>query len=175
MTVNELLGISPLENASVEFKARLNREDTEDWLKTVAGFSNVSGGTLYVGVEDRSGKLLGFTETEAEGERNYFNNTVNQHIFSNPSVQISFIPYAVGGKQLLILCIRIGESKAKPVVLKYHNAPSIYMRRDGYTNGATYGEVINMCRNSDRTQYDAVVSSVSYDRSDFLLSHRLSQ
>ncbi len=49
------------------------------------------------------------------------------------------------------------------------------MRRDGYTNGATYGEVINMCRNSDRTQYDAVVSSVSYDRSDFLLSHRLSQ
>jgi ATP-dependent DNA helicase RecG len=167
MTVNELLGISPLENAGVEFKARLNREDTEGWLKTVAGFSNADGGTLYVGVEDKSGKLLGFTEAEADGERNYFNNTVNQHIFPNPAVQIRFIPYDVREKQLLILEIRIGESAAKPVVLKYHNIPSIYMRRDGYTNGATYEEIINMCRKSDRTQYDAVVSSVRYDRNDF--------
>ena len=131
MTITQLLGISPLENATVEFKIRLNHEDIEGWMKTVAGFSNASGGTIYAGVEDKSGKLEGYTDTEADNERNFFNNTVNQHIFPNPVIQ--FIPYEIRGRKLYIIRIKIGESVVKPVILKYHNVPAIYMRRDVYT------------------------------------------
>ena len=167
MTITQLLGISPLENATVEFKIRLNHEDIEGWLKTVAGFSNASGGTIYAGVEDKSGKLEGYTDAEADNERNFFNNSVNQHVFPNPVIQTDFIPYEIRGKKLYVIRIKVGESAVKPVILKYHNVPAIYMRRDGYTNGATYEEIINMCRNTGKTQYDAVFSGVKYCRDDF--------
>ncbi len=56
MTITQLLGINPLESSKVESKIRLNRGNTEGWLKTVAGFSNASGGIIYIGVEDKTGQ-----------------------------------------------------------------------------------------------------------------------
>ena len=43
-----------------------------------------------------------------------------------------------------VIRVRIPESSVKPVILKYRNIPSIFMRRDGFTNGATYEEIIEM-------------------------------
>lgn len=167
MTITQLLGINPLENGKVEFKIRLNRGNTEGWLKTVAGFSNASGGIIYIGVEDKTGKLEGFDNASADNERNYFNNTVNQHIFPNPAVMFRFIPYEIREKKLFLIEVTIKESVVKPVILKYHNVPSIYMRRDGYTNGATYEEIFNMCHISEKARYDSSLSNIKYSRDDF--------
>lgn len=167
MTITELIGINTLENSRIEFKLRLNREDAEGWLKTVAGFSNASGGIIYIGVEDKTGKLEGFDSKDADNERNYFNNTVNQHIFPNPTVMFRFIPYEIREKQLFLIEVTIKESPVKPVILKYHNVPSIYMRRDGYTNGATYEEIFNMCRKNEKARYDSIISDIRYSRTDY--------
>lgn len=52
-------------------KARLDRDNVLGWLKTVAGFANANGGSLYIGAEDKSHKLLGFELNDADKERNF--------------------------------------------------------------------------------------------------------
>ena len=59
------------------------------------------------------------------------------------------------------------ESSIKPVILKYKGVPSIYMRREGFTNGATYEEIIEMSQSSKKTQYDILISDKKYDAKKF--------
>ena len=91
MYLEELMGPVRLENQELECKARLDRNNTTGWLKTICGFSNAEGGILLIGVEDKSNKLVGFTRQEADSERNYLNNQINEHISPRPQYRISFL------------------------------------------------------------------------------------
>lgn len=163
MYLEEIIEDVQMENEKLECKALLNRDDVIGWLKSVAGFANASGGELYIGVEDKTNKLIGFDRKDADNERNYFNNQVNEHITPRPQMKISFVRYEVNKKERFIIRVCIEESTVKPVILKYKNVPSIFMRRDGFTNGATYEEIIEMSIKSKNTQYDVLVSDVKYD------------
>ena len=57
--------------------------------------------------------------------------------------------------------------RKKKVILKYKNIPSIFMRRDGFTNGATYEEIIEMSIKSKNTQYDILISDQKYESEKF--------
>ena len=81
MYLEQLVDISTMEDLNMECKARLNRNDIVGWIKTVAGFANAEGGSLFIGVEDKTNKLIGFSRKDADNERNYFNNLVNEHVF----------------------------------------------------------------------------------------------
>ena len=80
-----------------------------------------------------------------------------------PEMKVSFIRYEVHEKERFILKVSIEESNIKPVILKYKNIPSIFMRRDGFTNGATYEEIIEMSIKSKNTQYDILTSDIKYN------------
>ena len=163
MYLEEIMEDVQLESDKFECKALLNREDVLGWLKSIAGFANASGGDFYIGVEDRTNKLIGFDRKAADQERNYFNNQVNEHLTPRPQMRISFIRYEISGSERFVIRVHIEESAVKPVILKYKNIPSIFMRRDGFTNGATYEEIIEMSVKSKNTQYDILVSDVKYD------------
>lgn len=163
MYLEEIIGDIKLESDRMECKAFLNRDDILGWLKSIAGFANASGGDFYIGVEDKTNKLIGFDRKAADNERNYFNNRVNEHLTPRPEMKISFIRYEVHEKERFILKVSIEESTIKPVILKYKNIPSIFMRRDGFTNGATYEEIIEMSIKSKNTQYDILISDIKYD------------
>lgn len=163
MYLEELVQDVQLESDKLECKAVLNREDVVGWLKSVAGFANASGGDLFIGVKDKTNQLIGFDRKAADNERNYFNNQVNEHLTPRPQMKITFIPYEINGSERFIIRVSIAESVVKPVILKYKNIPSIFMRRDGFTNGATYEEIIEMSVKSKNTQYDVLVSDVKYD------------
>ena len=165
MFLEEIIEDAQLENDRFEAKAMLNHNDVVGWLKSIAGFANAGGGDFYIGVEDKTNKLMGFDRKAADNERNFFNNQVNEHLNPRPLMNISFVPYQINGKERFIIRIRIAESQVKPVILKYKNIPAIYMRRDGFTNGATYEEIIEMSIKSKKTQYDVLVSDVKYDPS----------
>lgn len=172
MYLDEIIGDVKLESDKFESKAILNREDVIGWLKSIAGFANATGGDFYIGVEDKTNKLIGFDRKGADNERNYFNNQVNEHLTPRPQMKISFIGYKVNGKERFIIKISIDESAVKPVILKYKNIPSIFIRRDGFTNGATYEEIIEMSVKSKKTQYDLLVSDIKYESDKFLDLHR---
>ncbi|MDY6046369.1 MAG: ATP-binding protein, partial [Anaerobutyricum sp.] len=93
------------------------------WLKTIAGFANAFGGDFYIGVEDKTNKLIGFDRKMADNERNYFNNQVNEHLVPRPQMKLSFIRYEIKEKERFIICVQVLESVIKPVILKYKNVP----------------------------------------------------
>ena len=169
MYLEEIIEDIQLESDKFECKSRLNREDIVGWLNTIAGFANACGGDFYIGVEDKTNKLIGFDRTEADNERNYFNNQVNEHLVPRPQMKISFIRYQIEEKERFVIRVQVLESVVKPVILKYKNIPSIFMRRDGFTNGATYEEIIEMSVKSKNTQYDILTSDVKYDASKFTM------
>lgn len=165
--MEEIIGDVILESDKFECKSMLNREDVIGWLKTIAGFANASGGEFYIGVEDKTNKLIGFDRKAADNERNYFNNQVNDHLTPRPQMKISFVRYDIRNSERFIIRVTVPESLVKPVILKYKNIPSIFMRRDGFTNGATYEEIIEMSIKSKNTQYDVLVSDVKYNPEKF--------
>ena len=111
--------------------------------------------------------MIGFDRIAADNERNYFNNQVNEHLVPRPRMELSFIRYEIKDKERFLICVKVLESAVKPIILKYKNIPSIFMRRDGFTNGATYEEIIEMSVKSKNTQYDILTSDVKYDVSKF--------
>lgn len=167
MFLEELVPGTEIETFHIERKAMLNRDDVQGWLKTIAGFSNAQGGVFFIGVEDATNKLIGFSRKAADNERNFFNNQVNEHIFPRPDMRIDFIRYENRGKELFVIRVDIFESLVKPVILKFKNIPSIYMRRDGFTNGATYEEIIQMSIQSRKIQFDITDSDEDYERKNF--------
>ncbi len=167
MYLEQLIETDVIEDLNLECKARLDRKNVLGWLKSIAGLANAEGGTFFIGVEDKSNKLLGFTRKEADNERNYFNNQVNEHIFPRPTFRISFLRYERNDKELYIIRVDIPESVIKPIIVKFNNIPSIFMRRDGFTNGATYEEIIEMSIQSSKKQYDILSSDLPYDRENF--------
>ncbi len=167
MILEEITEIDMLENDKIECKRVLNREDPVNWLKTIAGFANAFGGKLYIGVEDKTNKLIGFDRESVDEERNYFNNQVNEHLYPRPAYKISFLKYSIKDKERYIIQVSVSESDTKPVILKYKGVPSIYMRREGFTNGATYEEIINMSLQTKKTQYDVIQSDEIYHKEDF--------
>lgn len=58
MYLEELADNIHLENEKYEAKALLNRGDIVSWLKSIAGFANASGGEFFIGVEDKTNKLI---------------------------------------------------------------------------------------------------------------------
>lgn len=167
MYLEELVDNIQLESDKFECKGKLNREDVVGWLKTIAGFANATGGDFYIGVEDKTNKLIGFDRIGADNERNYFNNQVNEHLFPRPQMKLSFYRYEIKENERFIIRVQVLESAVKPVVLKYKSIPSIFMRRDGFTNGATYEEIIEMSIKSRNVQYDVQTSDVKYQPENY--------
>ncbi|MCF0114239.1 MAG: putative DNA binding domain-containing protein [Erysipelotrichaceae bacterium] len=167
MYLEEIIGSVNFESNKFECKARLDRVKVVGWLKTIAGFANAYGGDFYIGAEDKTNKLIGFDRIEADNERNYFNNQVNQYLVPRPQMSIAFVRYEIKGKERFVIHVQVAESAIKPIVLKHEGIPCIYMRRDGFTNGATYEEIIEMSVKSKKTQYDIFTSDVKYDFSNF--------
>lgn len=166
MLLEEIVPGVSLESEYTELKERLNHNDLLSWLKTIAGFANAEGGNFYVGVKDDH-TLAGFTRQEADKERNYFNNQVNEHLVPRPMMHITFPSYRTKSGERYIIHIQVPSSDIKPVVLNYKGVPSIFMRRAGFTNGATYEEIIDMSIHSKDTQYDSMYTDIPYDRNDF--------
>ncbi len=167
MYLEEIVHDIQLENDKFESKGKLNRENVIGWLKSIAGFANASGGEFFIGVEDKTNKLIGFDRAAADNERNYFNNQVNEHLVPVPQMKLSFIRYEIKGNERFIIRVQIAESVVKPVILKYKGIPSIFMRRDGFTNGATYEEIIEMSVKSNNTQYDILISDKKYEAANY--------
>ena len=167
MLLEEITNGPVFENSNFECKSTLDRKDVTGWLKTVAGFANAEGGCIYIGVEDKTNKLIGFSRNDADAERNYFNNQVNEHLSPRPETKTSFIPYQIRDKERFIIRVDVKVSDIRPVILKMNGVPAIYMRRDGFTNGATYEEIIDMSISSKKTQYDVLTSNIPYSRDNF--------
>lgn len=167
MNLKELFPDYYLENEQFECKGRLNRDQVLGWLKTIDGFANAKGGTLFIGVEDKTLDLIGFDASEVDKEKIYFFNTINEHFQSRPLITINVVPYMIRDKKRFVMKINILESHLKPVILKYQGMPMIFVRRDGFTNPATEEEIREMSISSNSVSFDDYPTDVLYAFEDF--------
>lgn len=155
------------EDYQYECKARLDRSNIIGWLKTVDAFANTKGGVFFIGVEDKTHKLIGFDDSEIDKEKLFFYNTLKEHFETIPEVKIDLISYSINDKTRYILKINVFESEMKPVILMYQNLPCVYKRRDGYTSPCLTEELISMSLNNKTTKFDTAMTEVKFDIKDF--------
>ena len=86
----------PFETDQTEFKEKLNKNDYFDWLKTICAFANTKGGTLYVGVHDKTRELNGVTIDEVEREVNRLQSNDLAHLSPTVRLSFSYIDYLDG-------------------------------------------------------------------------------
>ena len=167
MKLNDIYEDFGVEDNVYECKARLDRNNILGWLKTIDGFANTKGGDLFLGVEDKTNKLIGFDAEEIDKEKHYLYNTIQEHFETMPNIESKLLGYVINEKKRYIIQIKVYESLVKPVILKYQGMPMIFMRRDGYTQPATTEEIILMSKNSKSIKYDTDYTNVKFKSSDF--------
>ena len=167
MYLYELIDDFRPEDAQVECKRRLNRENFKGWLKTVDGFANKSGGVFYLGVEDKNYELNGYDLGELDNEKLYFSQMLSNHFKTTIGTQMEAIPYEVRGKTRYILKIKIFESAYKPVFLYIDNDPLVYVRNDGKTSPATSENIYFMAKNYAYPSFDIQPTDIPFRKEDF--------
>lgn len=167
MLLNEIINDDIFENGNVEFKARLDRSNKLSWLKSIAGFANSSGGNFFIGVEDKTTKLIGFEKKEIDNEKNFLFHEVNEHFDTMLEISTEIIPYIIKESKRYILKVTIFESKIKPIILKFDGMPLIFVRRDGFTNPATTEEIIYMSKNYSVPKFDTDKTNIDFDFNEF--------
>lgn len=162
----------PFETDQTEFKEKLNKNDYFDWLKTICAFANTKGGTLYVGVNDKTRELNGMTIDEVEREVNRLQSNDLAHLSPTVRLSFSYIDYLDGERKKWILKVDVPESYSKPVFMEYRGMATPFFRREGVSSPSTIDEIRAMLVSYNSTSYDAFVSDISYKKEDFGILNR---
>lgn len=155
------------EAVPIECHARLNREDDKGWLKTVDGFANGKGGVFYLGVEDKTHRLIGYDLQERDREKRYFRQMLDKHFKTAIGCKMDVIPYEVQRKKRYLLKIRIFESSYKPVFLYIGNDAFVYLRNGRETIPATSENIYFMAKRRACPAFDVQQADIPFHKEDF--------
>ncbi len=167
MILSDLIPAFVCEDEKNECKVKLDRTNLLGWLKTIDGLANNEGGTIYLGVQDKSYEVIGFDTQELDSEKLFLFNTISQHFQITPSISTKAVPYTIHGKERYILVVSVEESSAKPLMHKYKEMPMIFVRRDGFTNPATMEEILSMAKGNNSQSFDDQPTDVDFNINDF--------
>ena len=135
------------EGKTLEFKRDLSSPDGV--LKTLVAFANTAGGTLLVGVEDRSRNVRGVSDALDVEER--IANVVSDSIAPRLLPEIEILPW----RRTQVIAIQIHPSAGRPHYLKREGAESGTYVRVGSTNRRADAEMLQELRRTARGEsYD---------------------
>lgn len=167
MLLTDLRKDVQFETTTIEFKQRLNEKDTLDWLKTIAGFANRSGGILYIGVKDQSLELNGFKKEEVDHVVQLIYREVNLHISPKPSFRFEYLEYEENNEKRYLIVLKVFEADMKPVYVTYKGFQNVYLREEGQVRLATRDEIRNMYLLTENTPFDLLKTNILYKRENF--------
>ena len=179
MLIQELLPDVNLETNSTEFKARLETgldrkgEDNElKWLKEISAFANTSGGTIYVGVNDKSHEIESLSHEEVDATIKLLYQALRQRVEPElkPFVQEIGIPNTFPMRY--ILAIAIPPSPVVPVYVHVNGVPATYIRDFASSPIATPEQIASMVLRSEKSAYDKPFTSTKYRKEDFSLFYK---
>jgi hypothetical protein len=110
---------------------KLNKDLHKPIMKTISAFLNSSGGTLLIGVNDKS-KVLGLkedyqtlTKKNSDGFENTFTMTVKKHLGIECMRHIAIQFETVKGKDVAKIIV---NPSTKPVYFRYNDSEEFYIR-----------------------------------------------
>ncbi len=129
MKIKELYPDAVVENLDYEFKAVLTPDNPIKWAKTIVGFANSRGGTLFVGVSN-DGEAFGLGIEEIDRTKLLISQVNDRHIF--PHAKISYMIRSVDDNaEYFVLAVKVAPSGS---VVRYRDGDfneTVYVKGDG--------------------------------------------
>jgi len=167
-------GVS-LEGQDIEFKRVLDEGKSEktgksveiNWLKTFAAFANSNGGTLYVGIDDSTHKIISLDREEIDKTYQRIRRQIRERM--EPKIEFDFEPIPITSENgtRYIIKIKVHPSSILPVTLHADNLLGIYVRHYSSTELASPSEIRDMVLLSDSAPFDSAFTENRFVRSDF--------
>ena len=163
-----------IETTELEFKGFLSEGEEKDgslsqvkWLKTIAAFANGTGGILFVGVEDKSHKIVSLSSEEADKQSQLVYKECKSRLEPSliPDVTSIPIPGEKGTRYLLKIAVK-GNDEV-PVMVKSKGSLTTYIRRFGITEIASASAIRSLVLHSERSKYDILETDVPFKFGDF--------
>jgi len=126
------------EGKTLEFKRDLSSPDGA--LKTIVAFANTAGGTLLIGVEDKSRHVRGVADALDQEER--LANLVSDRISPRLVPEIEILPW----RRTQVLALHVHPSPSRPHFLSREGAASGVYVRVGSTNRRADAELVEELR-----------------------------
>lgn len=174
MYIEELIPEINLETKNIEFKGIIEEGPSESgrskeigWLKTLAAFANTDGGNLYIGVENKTHKILSLDHETADKIGLMIHRQIQNRI--EPSIDYDIIPIPCKDEvpTRYVLRVAVRMNKNLPVTVHEEGLLGIYIRSFGQTVLATPEQIRDLILMSDNTPYDQSFTDILFQREHF--------
>lgn len=118
--------ISRGEGETVEFKLKF-LDNKDNIGKVIAAFANGNGGTILLGVEDKTGSVVGL-DVDIPNEKDRITNYIKSNLTPFPEIEVK--DYEIDKKKLIAIIVEPGNSKPYGVNIQ---DPRYYVRRGATT------------------------------------------
>ena len=144
MKIKELYPDVITEDLNYEYKAVLNPENPIKWAKTIIGYANDKGGTLFVGVSN-NGEAFGIDLEEIDKTKLLISRINDRHIF--PHVKVTYMMRSVDAEaEHFVLGVKVAPAES---VIRYREGDyneTVYVKEDGNATPATPEEIISLSK-----------------------------
>lgn len=158
MKIRELYPDVITEDTSYEYKAVLNPDSPIKWAKTLIGYANDKGGTLFVGVSN-DGEAFGIDLEEVDKTKLLISRINDRHIF--PHIKISYMMRSVDSNaEHFVLAVKVAPADS---VIRYREGDyneTVFIKGDGNATPATPEEIISLSKR--KYGVDNETSEVAY-------------
>jgi len=153
--LDKSLGKIPSELNEIDWKITLS-PNNDKLCKHIAAFANLpGGGFLAFGIDDKIGKVLGITKTDADGIVERLASLCRDGV--DPLVSIDHSIETFRGEEILFVYIK--ESAIKPVHLKGKTIEDSHIRSGGTTRKASRQEIGALMLNSKSPTWEELHAS----------------
>lgn len=174
MFIEELVPGTNLEDKNIEFK-RILKEGSRDqdhsfetgWLKTLCAFANTDGGKLYVGVDDKTHKIIPLDHQTTDKLIRMIYREVKQKVDPGLDLELQSIPVAGVKPIRYVIEITVKRGKNLPVTLHGKGLLGIYIRNYGQTQTATPDQIRDLVLMSEQIPFDQPFTETSYKPAEF--------
>ncbi|HEY5535339.1 MAG TPA: RNA-binding domain-containing protein [Ignavibacteria bacterium] len=97
------------ETSNVQFKREIKPKQADDIIAEMVAMSNYEGGIILLGIEDKSGSIVGLSFEEIEEANNFFFNWATNNV--KPAIFVYTETVNVNNKNILVVTIPRGTDK----------------------------------------------------------------
>lgn len=170
MFIYELIPGLNIEDSRNEFKGIIEEGVSDSgknkeigWLKTIAAFANTEGGHLFIGVENKTHKVVALDHNTADKTVLMIHRQIKQRLEPAVAYKIKAVP--CGGR--FVIEVVVEPSKVLPVMLHEEGLLGIYVRNFGNSVLATSEQIRDLILMSDSNPFDQTFTDVVFRHEDF--------
>ena len=143
------------------------------WLQTLVAFSNTEGGTLYVGVDNKTHKIFSLDHSTVNKTTQMVHQIIKERIEPKIKYNLTSMPVKEEIQTRYVLKIDVEKNKLLPVTLHADKLLGIYIRNHGRNLLASFEQIRELVLLSDNVSYDKAFTENEYKKDEFIVLHDL--